>query len=261
MLACIAAGCSGEGRGGPAESGSTDDEPQLSSAAESMSADDAVDAARRGIGLTTIDRDAVVARQVQLSGESMPFLVDRLRGRTTWRIEFDNVRLDDHSSDPRFENRYISKLIVFLWPETGEVMKVVSAWPAGEPRIPTYPSCADQERQLKASSIVYTGESGDAPALTLLEALAETHHMSRHVKQIYACSVMESRMKRNARPVWAIHLRGFPPFATSVPPGGSDVDIPEHARNHMREVIDSQTGESLYASTTPQPTGWLEDRF
>ncbi|MEX0727439.1 MAG: hypothetical protein WD065_14280 [Planctomycetaceae bacterium] len=228
---------------------------------ESMSANDAIEAARRGIGLTTVDRDAVVARQVPLSGESMPFLVDQLRGRTTWRIEFDNVRLDEHSDDPRFKNRYITKLIVFLWPETGEVMKVVSAWPTGEPRIPTYPSRAEQERQLKQSAIVYTGEPGEAPTLTLLEALAQADHMTRNVKQIYACSVMESHMEREPRAVWAIHLRGFPPFATSVPYGASDADIPEHARNHMREVIDSQTGERLYSSTTPQPTGWLEDRF
>lgn len=231
------------------------------STVDSMSADDAIVSACRGIGLTKYDREAVKAGKVQLSGESMPFLVDQLRGRTTWRIEFDNIRLDDNGSDPRFNNRYITKLIVFLWPETGEVMKVVSAWPAGEPRIPTYPSRADQERQLKASAIVYTGEPGDAPALTLLEALAKTHSMSAHVKQIYACSEMESRMEREPRPVWAIHLRGFPSFPASVPRGGSDADIPEHARNHLREVIDSQTGEWMYASTTPQPTGWLEDRF
>ncbi|MDA0835635.1 MAG: hypothetical protein O3A29_20365 [Planctomycetota bacterium] len=228
---------------------------------ESMSAVDAIEAARRGIGLTTYDRDAVVARRVQFSGESMPFLVDQLRGRTTWRIEFDNIHLDEQSDDPRFKNRYITKLIVFLWPETGEVMKVVSAWPSGEPRIPTYPSCADQERQLKASSIVYICAPGDAPALTLLEALVKSSHMSRYVKQIYACSVMESHMEREPRAVWAIHLRGFPPFAAAIPFGASDADIPEHARNHMREVIDSKTSEWLYASTTPQPTGWLEDRF
>ena len=234
---------------------------KTSAAVDSMSVDDAIQAACRGIGLTKHDRDAVKARKVQTSGESLPFLVDQLRGRTTWRIEFDHIRLADNSSDPRFQNRYITRLIVFLWPETGEVMKVVSAWPSGEPRIPTYPSCSDQERELKASAIIYTGAPVESPALTLLEALAKTQRMSQNVKQIYACSVMESRLKRDARPVWAIHLRGFPLSPVKGPSGAGDAQLSEHALNHMREVVDSETGEWIYASTTPQPTNWLEDRY
>ena len=130
----IAAGCSE-----PLEE--TVDQPHAMSKAQ------AIAQAGSQIGFPHYDDTKVEAAMVQLRDQSLPFLTEELAGRRTWRIEFSDSPLHEHAKKRLPKNGYVKDLVVFLSPDTHQVMKVVSRWPEGVPRIAPYPPCAEEERQ------------------------------------------------------------------------------------------------------------------
>lgn len=229
---------------------------------KTMTAAEAIQSAANDIGFSVVRGQSFAkAEKVTFSGESLPFLKMRLNGRETWRIEFNDVKLDRDSGNDKLRNPFIQKLIVFLCPESGTTIKIVSSWPSTEPRLPSYPSCTDQEQQLRANSIVFTGLPKGPARISFCKAIESTDSYSPQTKQLLAYRVMESHMDGESREVWAIHLRGIPSPAFSGPIGADLALVPECATNHLREVIDAESGKWIYATSTPQPSGWLEDRF
>jgi len=228
-----------------------------------LSKDEAIKRAARCIGLREYDRTAVSAVVLTLSGESLPFLVDKLRWRKTWRIEFKNVRLETAGANPRLANPNITSLIALLAPDTGHVMRVTSTWPRGIPRIACYPCCAEEERQLSKGSSRYTGLPGEAPRVSMLVALANEKTMiwSPDVKQIHAYYVLYAEPRYANRAVWVIHLWGFPPLELPGPKGAvtQNATIGERI-GHLRNAIDARTGEWLHADNTPRLMPPLENR-
>ena len=106
----------------------------------------------------------------------------------------------------------------------------------------------------------YTGLPMQAPKCTLFDAIAKSRPWSQDVKQIHACYVLHSNVTYKDKPVWVVQLRGFAPIPFSLP-GGVEGEIPEDARNHLRNIVDAETGEWLGADTIPQPAGPLENRY
>ena len=213
------------------------------------------------IGLQDYSERKADIRRVRLGSQSLPFLTGDLVGRETWRIEFSDSLLNSHEKESRYSNQYVKKLVVLLAPETNHVMTVVSRWPEDVPCLPQYPCAAEEERQMRASKTTYDGLPRKAPRITLLEALGATIYWSEDVKQIIASYVLETTLEYLKRPVWVFQLRGFPPFDVHGPLELSGDRISVHARNHLREVVDAQTGEWLGGSTIPQPTLAIEDRI
>ena len=234
-----------------------------------LSSDTAIEVACKSVGLIHLNGAKVTARQIQLTGQFMPFLHGDLRGKSSWRIEFSNIDLAKTTGRASLGNRYVKHLVVVLAPNTGQVLCVTSTWPDGVERIPPYPSVQEEERQLRARDVTYTRLPAKEPQVTLLEAIGskDMAFWSKDVKQIHACYINESTIKYADRPVWAIQLRGFPPFVPPVPPGADPSSISENQRNHIRNVVDAESGEWLGAGTVPQPVegeerlGPIEDRF
>lgn len=215
-----------------------------------------------GIGARDYNPEQVRASVIRLRDQCLPFLSKQLNGRATWRVEFTDVDLEKLSGDPKLRNSYIRSLIVILCPDSGQILRVVSRWPEGVPAMAAYPSCLEEERQYASISTRFTGLPGEAPSTTLFRALGASLLWSPAVKQISASYVMESSRRHQDRPVWVIQLRGFPaavPFSTFARNAG--IQIPDDARNHLRNVIDAKTGNWLYADTIPQPIPPLEFRY
>lgn len=236
--------------------------------ASGLSRQRAVETACESLGLEFVEQLDITARPMQLSDESMPFLRDQLARKSTWRIEFSDIDLAEATGRPSLANQYIRHLVVVLAPDTGHVLSITSTWPHSVARISPYPSLQEEEQQLRARDIRYSGLPAKEPRVTLFEALDsdDVIFWSKHVKQIHACYVVESTIKYENRHVWVIQLRGFPPFVPPVPPGADPASIPANQRNHIRNVVDAQTGEWLGAGTAPQPVEHddlvpLEQRF
>jgi hypothetical protein len=232
---------------------------KFTSKARSMSKEEAVRSAAAGIGLRDYKMADVKAEISDLSHESLPFLSKQLFGLETWRIEFNSLPFDDVNRQSEISNPNISRLVVFLAPESGQVMKVVSVWPDSVPRIADYPACVEEQRQM-GDADRYTGLPIEAPKITLMEAITKCVPWSDGVKQIYACYVIHTSANHTAKPVWIVQLRGIQQIPFSIP-GGVEGNIPEDAGNHLRNIIDAQTGEWLGADTVPQPAGPLEYRY
>jgi hypothetical protein len=217
---------------------------------------DAVRVARDSLGLRHDEGFHADAGRVMLTKESVPFLAPQLEGRETWRVEFRDLDLEKATGNPRLRNPHITRLAVLLAPQSGQVIQVSSAWPEGVRPMATYPSRGEEERQLKAASVTYTGFPARAAKVTLFDAVANRDMMfwSSEVKQIHAHFVLQSTIRYEDRAVWCIQLRGFPPFEPPGPRGADVKDISEEARNHFRNVVDAMSGQWLHADTIPQPT-------
>ncbi len=224
-----------------------------------MSKEEAAKAVADAIGLVQYDPADVYVEVAPLSHESLPFLAKPLSGQETLRIVFSNLPLHKASGRAELVNPHIRTLVVFLAPASGHVMKVTSVWPQGVPRIAEFPSCVEEERQM-GDLDRYTGLPMRAPKCTLFDAIAKSRPWSNDVKQIHACYVLHSNATYKDRPVWVVQLRGFGPMPFSLP-GGVEGEIPEDGRNHLRNIVDAETGEWLGADTIPQPAGPLENRY
>jgi len=224
-----------------------------------MSREQAAKAVADAIGLVKYDLADVHVEVAPLSHESLPCLAKPLRGQDTLRIVFKNLSLPKASGRAGLINPHIRNLVVFLAPASGHVMKVTSVWPQGVPRIAEFPSCVEEERQM-GDFDRYTGLPMGAPKCTLFDAIAKSRPWSNNVKQIHACYVLHSNAFYKDRPVWVVQLRGFGPMPFSLP-GGVEGEIPEDGRNHLRNIVDAETGEWLGADTIPQPAGPLENRY
>ena len=110
------------------------------------------------------------------------------------------------------------------------------------------PSAGSAERQLASSREEIMGFPDVYPTISFLEALKKCHGDYLSAREIEAEYIQHSHLQRPMRNVWNIHLYGLPP--RPVRPGS---DIPVEQRNHMRTVIDANTGEVLFATNHPQP--------
>ena len=106
----------------------------------------------------------------------------------------------------------------------------------------------------------FSGLPTARPRISFLEALSiiEQHGFGapHAAKQLRAYYVLHTGPQWTNRPIWVVDSRGIPPIT---PVGtalvGSDQvrRIPVDRLNHMRDMIDAQTGEWLEAGTMPQP--------
>lgn len=219
----------------------------------SISKDEAVRRAVDAIGLESIDSENVVADPITLSEESVPFLGATLNGRKTLRLEFNSIQLEKITKNSSLRNSHVSDLLVIVDPQSGNPVRIASRWPAKLASIAPYPPVEEVERQLRQGETRYTGIPVDPPKVTLATVLKNAIPWSPEVKQIVAYYVLESTPRYQDKAVWVVELRGFPPLEPPVPPGADLRDIPEDARNHLRNVFDAETGDRLYSETTPQP--------
>jgi hypothetical protein len=216
--------------------------------------DQAVTIAASDLGIRSFRKSDVTAERSAFADESVPFLRREIMGQTVYRVVFHNVALTEGGN----VNRFITTLVAFVSASTGRLLKVTSVWPKDCPRIADQPGCAEEERQLGDER--YVSFPDERPLVSLIDALQKTPHWSTQVKQVHALRVLHSCTQHNKRAVWIIYLRGIgvDPLKAHMDPQGKMAD---DAFNHMRNLVDSQTGEWLWADTFPQPPGPLEERY
>lgn len=205
----------------------------------------AVNRARKICGI--VDASEIETSVVASPEKILPFVTPE---ESVWRIRLEGIKFVLTDGGTPNVSSHVKSLDVFLSSKTGQVMAARSVWPekiAGT----RFPSIEDQERQMKRIDQTFTGLPDAAPKLTLADALQQADAVSQ-AKQIIAYYVLEaySEPKVGPRPVWVIHAWGIPPF---LPKGGSPDNVPEDARNHLRTIINAETGKSYGSDTIPQP--------
>jgi len=216
------------------------------------SEENAVGRAREIVGLPEKAPPRFSAELTTLAEDNTPFLHDQIAGRPIWHVVITDWKLQLKSAPADEEDPYSRVFDVFIDPTDGKLLKAVSRWPDGVPPIAPEPSAQSAEEQIPRSDQErYHGFPDAPPRIDLLHALdlaqRDTVAQPLLAKQIVVHYVLRSKMGGNPRAVWAITVRGIPPLPSSHP------DVPVDARNHIRTIIDADTGKCLGSSTTPQP--------
>jgi hypothetical protein len=215
------------------------------------------EAIQRGMELTGFDAlPDVVARaeRVIVADSKTPFLAKQIVGRASWRVELAGVSLVLRSAIAGFRDRYRRRFFVLLDQENGRILEITSQYAGVAAEMRPEPSAATAEAQLSAEKEIYLGFPDHDPRVRFLDALDAILTGGAgspfYAKEIDAVYVSHSDMGSPARDVWAITLRGLPP----IPAHGPAADtVPEWQLNHLRNIVDADTGRVLSATNSPQP--------
>ena len=214
---------------------------------------EAIEQASRLTELDTLTKK-VTAQKFTIKDDCTPFLWKHFSGKPCWKVDFDEVSLRLKSSVPNFRDKYVRKFSVLLDDSTGQLLGVASLFDGKDPDLRPQPSGAAAELQLRGQEEIYHGLPPEGPRLTLLATLDVV--LSKGVgspflaKEIHASYVLHSRSGGPQRAVWVITLNGLPPIPVDGPYGDT---VPVWQRNHMRNVVDDETGVNLFATNSPQP--------
>lgn len=208
-------------------------------------------------GFGTLEQITKSFRRVDVNDDNTPFLHRQINGKkNVWRIEIKNVRLKLKSVWPRYKDKYLRNFEVLVDHNTGHLLRIRSKFDGYDPNMLPEPPAEWAEARLRGTGYeIYHGFPAEPPKISFLEALNSIGGHPLSAKEIYALYVMESKMKSQPRPVWAITLRGIPPLHfITVPPGVSKDKLPPiWQRNHFRYVVNAVTGKVLFATNSPQP--------
>ena len=198
--------------------------------------------------------DKVLVERVTVAGERTPFIWKEYNGRSAWRVQYPDVRLRLSPSAPGFQDRYSRTFSVLLDAATGQLISIVSRFGGTDPDLREQPSGSSAEQQLAAENETYHGLPTRPPRRTFLAVLGIVLNQGIGspflAKEIYANYVLHSRRDAPQRAVWIVTLRGLPPLAAHGPAGDQ---VPIWQRNHMRNVVDDESGTNLFATNSPQP--------
>jgi hypothetical protein len=211
----------------------------------------ATEKARRYLGLPDDAPQPEPAKLVILDADNTPYLSEIITGRPIWHIVIKDWKIE-LKSFPEREDSYVRTFDVFLDPQTGQLLKIVSRWPDGVPPIPPEPGAASYTDQMKrAGNERYHGFPAELPSATFVDALDGVLTGGGNLlgcQQIVGQYVIWSMMGKAPKPMWIISLRGGAQWHSHGPPGATRV-----AMNHLRHKVDPTTGKSINASSTPNP--------
>lgn len=215
-------------------------------------AEEALTQARQILGLPDKMPPGSSATLVTLAEDTTPFLSEKLVGRPIWQVVLADWPLELPSAAEGAQDRFPRTFDVFVDPKDGSLLKLASRWPEGVPAIAPEPEAAFAEEQMGRAGLErYHGFPESKPAVDFIQALDVVYKQGvgnpLEAKQIIAHCVERSAMGKKPRAVWAITLRGIPPLRAAYP------GVPVDARNHIRNIVDANTGEWLCAGTSPQP--------
>jgi hypothetical protein len=203
----------------------------------------------------------VKTSQVTCQAQFIPFLNSSLEDETTWKNNQMMNKL--HAEDlhiitkrkgiPRFPN--LKDLDVWINPYTNLVHKAISKWPENIKPIAPYPDIIDEEGQIRKVGEQFLSLPDQDPKYDMYYALKIIEEFGpvtpQAAKQYMAYLVTHRTVRYQKKTVWIIQTRGIIPFIHGYQGEGGYVS--EEARNHIRHVIDAETGEWLFSDTVPQP--------
>lgn len=205
-------------------------------------------------GISAAEAQQVEAQVVTLDDDNTPFLHGQITKRPLWLITISKYGLRPQSAPVGERDLYERTFDVLLDPRDGKLLKIISRWPEGAPpESAPEPRAAFAEQCFADSGLeIYHCFPDFSPKITFLEAIDAIYTRRsepRAAKQIVAHYVVQSSMGRDPQQVWAITLRGIPPIRAAYP------GVSIAARDHMRHIVDAESGKWLGAGTSPQPEG------
>ena len=205
-------------------------------------------------GFDQLDGVTISAKRLALTENPVPFVGRALVGQEVWQVTLANVRLKLPSAVSSFKDRYVRTFTVLLRASTGQLVAIHSQ-PDGPARpLRPEPSADSAESQLAGEDETYEALPDRLPKVHLLDGL--DHVLNDGIgsplvaQEINAVYVVHSRMGSAPLAVWAITLRGIPPLPARGPAAES---VPVWQRDHIRNVLDAESGKVLFAKNSPQP--------
>jgi len=181
---------------------------------------EAIEQAYRFTGFDALGQDVNVSAEREMRG-----------GSAAWRVTLSNVRLRWREGEEERENPHIRSLDVFLDPETGRLLKIISPRTSAPPVLAPKPSLAEYPE--------------NPPGVSFMQALAASGGFFNpaEAKQIVACYILDTHVSMEneqvTRPAWVFRYRALP--AGPLPGGGEFDDV----MHNVRSVVDAETGEDL----------------
>lgn len=189
--------------------------------------------------------------------DRIPFLTQQIASiGPVWQVEWRNVRLTLPSAGSGVTDQYSRTVVIRLAQANGQLLgatlRASGERPAG---VRPIPEGEQAQQQLQQASERYEGFPPAPPRQSLLRALDAV--LTRGIgnplqaSEIQVLYVMHGFRDRPPIPAWVITLNGIPPIPHKGPRGAQ---VPVWQRNHIRNVVDANTGAALFATTIPQPT-------
>ena len=189
--------------------------------------------------LQTVSRgiDAVL---VKVKEDVTPFLGEGNEGKPAWRVTYSNASLPADTFRRTFQ--------VMLDAAGGRLLFITST-SEGRPAANMRPMASYRvaTKELREDGELYAGYPDADPKVDFLAALQDILQVGKS-REMHAAYVMQRRLESKARPVWAITLRGLPPFAAH---GPNPKGVAAEQRTSMRNVVDAATGKVLFATNVP----------
>jgi len=212
----------------------------------------AVKGVRTTLGLPSLRDSQVQAELAVVEADTTPYLSGDIVDRPVWHVTVEDWSVVVPSLSSGISDRFVRTLDAYLDPTDGKLLKLETRWPAGEPPLGPPPSAETAVEQMRRSdNHVYHRFPAEPPKVTFLDALdaivEQAGAQPTVARQIIAHYVVWSTTSRQPRAVWAITLRGIPPYFLR---GRAVSDEP---RFQLRYIVDATTGKFLRSSNAPGP--------
>jgi hypothetical protein len=190
------------------------------------------------------------------SVDRTPFLGQRIGSLgPVWQIAWQDLRLSLPSAPSGVSDQYARTVVLRLAQSTGQFLGATLR-AAGElpSTVRPTPDGEVAQQQLQQLTERYEGLPRTPPGRSLLQALDAV--LTKGVgnplraREIHVLYVMHTYQGRSPIPAWVITLNGIPKIPHKGPEGAR---VPAWQLNHIRNVVDANTGLPLFATTIPQP--------
>ncbi len=197
-------------------------------------------------------------KQVVVNDDNTPFLHSQINGRkNVWITSYKNFSLDLKATPGA--DQYNRNFNIYIDANDGTLLKITSKYDGFDPNMLSEPNATSAEKQLKSVGEVYLGFPKEPPKINFLDALnlarATPNGFIFQAKEIDALYVWFLDIGREPRRAWIFSLRGMPPVVYS-PPFGFEKSYeqpPVWGRNHIRMILDAESGKVIFGSNVPQP--------
>ena len=239
----------------------TDNQPASGQVDSSLTGAEAVlKAVKTSAGFSNLKVDVQAAmesaKQVTMLDSTTPFLAEQLNNRTALLVTLKDVPLNIEkvTGPTKTVLTGTRDFELYIDPVSGKLLKIVSTlddyWKKlgdGEIRKPLAAAAEKELRRNLHES--YDGIPEQEPAISFLDALNAVVGNPVTASQIVAWYVLRTTNRRTSA-VWVIHLYGISHIGAI----GREKTAPIYQRNHLRSIINAQTGRLISAGNCPSAT-------
>jgi hypothetical protein len=199
----------------------------------------------KNLSLADVERTAKI---VTISDDKTPFLHKMINNKPIWRLIFSDVPIKYLRTGVDSIYEYPRTFEVLIDSASGRLLKIHYIADNYDTDISPIPPADIAEKQMQNIHELYLGFPENPPKISFIDAY-ENNGLPLD-KEITAIYVIDSGRGVTPKPVWIIGRRGLPPMPMAN--SGRKKNIPENQRNHVRTIIDAETGDGLLFDNLPQ---------